>query len=99
MNKVIEVFGCYCDLEALKEENELLDARKSNVTSEFLLPISNICSICNIGILKAKEKNHGSLNDLPKWVNSVITFLDNDSPNFFYAENTIDYLKKKINEA
>jgi len=74
------------------------NASCSSMTTEHLISSNRIVSVASIDILRSKVNVDADVKLLPKWIRSIICCIDGNDVTVFYAENTLDYIKKKLNE-
>jgi len=74
------------------------NASCSSMTTEHLISSNRIVSVASIDILRSKKNVDADVKLLPKWIRSIVACRDGDEMIIFYAENTLDYINKQLND-
>ena len=74
------------------------NASCSSMTTEHLISSNRIVSVASIDILRSKVNVDADVKLLPKWIRSIVACRDGDEMIIFYAENTLDYINKQLND-
>lgn len=74
------------------------NASCSSMTTEHLISSNRIVSVASINILRSKKNVDADVKLLPKWIRSIVACRDGDEMIIFYAENTLDYINKQLND-
>ena len=74
------------------------NASCSSMTTEHLISSNRIVSVASIKILRSKKNVDADVKLLPKWIRSIVACRDGDEMIIFYAENTLDYINKQLND-